>query len=537
MNLRSFMERRDWALALGATVAGLASGAFSAALIAVVNTALMRGELGPSRLAAIFAGLLVSKVLTNALARILLNHFAQGMLGRLCRELSRRVVATPLRQLETIGIPRILTTLTDDVAVMGGTLSNVPGLAMNAAVLGGCAIYLGWLSWPVLLAVVAFMGLGTLAYRLLVYRAFRYLKRARDTRDLLFKHFRTLTEGTKELKLHAGRRQAFLTERIEPTVEALRRDAVAAVRQHVVATSWSQAFFYALLGVVLFAAPALHMMTTEALTGYLLVILYMMNPIWGLIESWPTFARGQIAMQKVRDLGLSLSPLAGEPGDTWRGPPAEAFARLDLDGVTFGYDGDADSPGFVLGPVDFTLHRGEIVFLVGGNGSGKSTFVKVLTGLYAPTMGAIRVDGQPVSDKNRDWYCQHFSAVFSDFYLFDSLLGLDAPDLDERARRHLVRLELEHKVRMSGGVFSTTALSQGQRKRLALLVAFMEDRPIYVFDEWAADQDVHYREIFYRELLPELRARGKTVVVISHDDRYYDLGDRVVKLDYGRMAG
>jgi len=239
----------------------------------------------------------------------------------------------------------------------------------------------------------------------------------------------------------------------------------------------------------------------------------------------------------VRDLGLSLAPVATEPAVSGQGLTPAGFTRLDFDGVTFGYGGDADNPGFVLGPVDFTLHRGEIVFLVGGNGSGKSTFVKVLTGLYAPTMGTLRVDGQPVSDKNRDWYCQHFSAVFSDFYLFDSLLGLDAPDLDDRARRHLVRLELEHKVRMSGGVFSTTALSQGQRKRLALLVAFMEDRPIYVFDEWAADQDVHYREIFYRELLPELRARGKTVVVISHDDRYYDLGDRVVKLDYGKITG
>ena len=141
-----------------------------------------------------------------------------------------------------------------------------------------------------------------------------------------------------------------------------------------------------------------------------------------------------------------------------------------------------------------------------------------------------------VDDKSREWYSQHFSAVFSDFYLFDDLLGLTGADLDGRARRHLTRLELDRKVRVEGGVFSTTALSQGQRKRLALLVAFMEDRSIYVFDEWAADQDPHYREIFYRELLPDLRARGKTVVVISHDDRYYNLGDRVIRLDYGTIA-
>lgn len=537
MNLRAFMDRRGWLLATAATVAGLASGVTSAALIALVNTALTHGEIDRRLVGAAFAGLLVGKVLTNAVARVWLNAFALRMVSRLFDELTRKILATPLRHLEAVGIPRIQTALTDDVPTIGMTLNTIPALAINLAVLGGCALYLGWLSWPILLAVLVFVALGAGAYRIMIFRAFRYLRRARDTRDTLFRHFRTLTEGMKELKLHAGRRHAFLTERIEATVDALRRDSITGLRHHVVATSWSQGLFYALLGVVLFAAPILRVTSTETLTGYLLVILYMMNPIWSVIESWPNLVRGRIALQKVHELGLSLSPPAAAATDAGREPSADEFASLDFDGVTFGYGGDADNPGFVLGPLDFSLRRGEIVFLVGGNGSGKSTFVKVLTGLYAPTVGAIRLDGQAISDKNREWYSQHFSAVFSDFYLFEDLLGLRGPDLDGSARRHLIRLELEKKVRVDGGAFSTTALSQGQRKRLALLIAFMEDRPIYVFDEWAADQDAHYREIFYRELLPELQARGKTVVVISHDDRYYDLGDRVVKLDYGRIAG
>ncbi len=164
--------------------------------------------------------------------------------------------------------------------------------------------------------------------------------------------------------------------------------------------------------------------------------------------------------------------------------------------------GDDASESFVLGPLDLSLRPNELVFLVGGNGSGKSTLMKVLTGLYPPTRGAIRLNGQLIDDKNREWYSQHFTAVFSDFYLFDSLLGLDGMEVDERARQSLVRLELDTKVRVEGGRFSTIALSQGQRKRLALLTAFLEDRPIYVFDEWAADQDAHYRDIFYRQILP-----------------------------------
>jgi putative ATP-binding cassette transporter len=151
-------------------------------------------------------------------------------------------------------------------------------------------------------------------------------------------------------------------------------------------------------------------------------------------------------------------------------------------------------------------------------------------------VGAIRLDGLAITDKTREWYCQQFSAVFSDFYLFDSLLGLRGDDLDARAHRHLVELELDAKIQIRDGAFSTTALSQGQRKRLALLTAFLEDRPIYVFDEWAADQDPHYREIFYTRLLADLKARGKTILVISHDDRYYHLADRIVKLEYGRLV-
>ena len=266
------------------------------------------------------------------------------------------------------------------------------------------------------------------------------------------------------------------------------------------ATGWSQFLFYACLGALVFTIPRLPDVTTETLTGYLLVTLYMMSPVWGLIESWPTFARGRIALGKVRDLGMSLSPMVGEEIV----PPAtvEPFVRLDLDAVVFAYGDDADNSGFVLGPVDVGLARGEVVFLVGGNGSGKSTFVKVLTGLYPPTVGSVRLNGQLIDDKNRDWYRQHFSPVFSDFYLFDGLLGLGGDDLDARAQQQLVRLGLDRKVRVERGRFSTTALSQGQRKRLALLTAFLEDRPVYVFDEWAADQDVHYREIFYLRSFP-----------------------------------
>lgn len=536
MSLLRFVPVRSWLVATVAVVAGLFGGAFSAALIALVNTALNDPTRSRRFLAVCFFGLVIGRAAANGAARLLLNHFTQQALSDVSRNLSRRVLATPLRQLESVGIPRILATLTHDIPVIGWAAQNIPALAMNVAVIGGVAIYLGWLSWPSLVGLGLFIVVGSLGYRILISRAFQYLQRARDTRDVLFQHFRALTEGVKELKLHTARREAFLADRIAVATDALRRDALAGVRRHIVADTWNQVLFYGLVGGMLFAAPAVQSLDNNTVTGYILALLYVMTPVWGVMEAWSVFAQARISVKKVHELGLALDGGGAESAEIRAADAGYAWKRLELEGVTFTYPPDSDGRAFVLGPIDFSIRQGELVFLIGGNGSGKSTLMKVLTGLYSPGLGAIRLNGASISDKNRDWYCGHFSAVFTDFYLFDSLLGLDSPDLDARAGRVLEELELDGKVQISGGAFSTTALSQGQRKRLALLTAFLEDRSIYVFDEWAADQDPHYREIFYTRLLPELKTRGKTVIVISHDDRYYHLGDRIVKLEYGRLV-
>ena len=535
MSILELLPVRSRLLAVAAVLAGLISGAFSAGLLAFINNSLNSPDLLKALFIGSFAGLLFGKVLANGVARLLLNHFTQETLAELCRELSRKVIETPLPKLERVGIPRIFTTLTDDVAWIGWAAQNIPTFAMNVAVLTGCAVYLGWLSWQVLIGMTAVIAVGSLLYRILVRRAYKYLKLARDTRDVLFQHFRGMTEGIKELKLHAGRREAFLTERIATATQALRQDALAGVLHHTVADSVSQLIFYALVCGTIIATTALPNLGHEVRTGYVLALLYIMSPVWGLMESWPIFARARIALEKVKDLGISLGGSDTTPLKV-ESEPARPWKRIDLEGVTYAYPADNGERAFVLGPIDFSLRPGELIFVVGGNGSGKSTFIKVLTGLYSPHRGIIRLDGESVAEKNRENYRRYFSAVFSDFYLFDSLLGLRRPDLDTCASQYLVKLELDAKVQILEGVFSTTALSQGQRKRLALLTAFMEDRPIYVFDEWAADQDPHYREIFYKKLLPELKGRCKTIVVISHDDRYYHLADRIVKLDYGTVA-
>jgi putative ATP-binding cassette transporter len=279
--------------------------------------------------------------------------------------------------------------------------------------------------------------------------------------------------------------------------------------------------------------PTVTTIDAKTLTGFALALFYMLIPLGDIIILYPTIARANIAMDKINSLGLSLT--AAKLEEDSQPPRPLSFTKIELRGITHSYHRESDNKSFTLSPMDLTFHAGELVFLVGGNGSGKTTLAKLICGLYTPESGEVRLNDEPVTDQTRDRYRQLFSVIFSDFYLFENLLGLAAEELDARAEAYIKQLQLHHKVQIQDGALSTIELSQGQRKRLALLTAFLEDRPFYIFDEWAADQDPFFRDVFYLHLLPELKAKGKTVLVISHDDRYYSLGDRIIKLDYGKI--
>ncbi|MGE8487966.1 MAG: cyclic peptide export ABC transporter, partial [Paraburkholderia nemoris] len=262
-----------------------------------------------------------------------------------------------------------------------------------------------------------------------------------------------------------------------------------------------------------------------------MIFLYMIMPIEGLLSAIPNLSTARVALERVEQVNAEL-PIE----QTIAAPQATAFESIVLEGVTHRYFREKENDVFTLGPVNLSFRPGELVYLIGGNGSGKTTLAKMLVGLYTPESGRILLNGKEVDEAQRDAYRQHFSVVFSDFFLFDTLLGIRLDNVDAAAHALLEDLQLAHKVKIENGVFSTLELSQGQRKRLALLVSYLEDRPFYLFDEWAADQDPLFKDVFYRRLLPELKAKGKTVVVITHDDRYFHLADRYIKLDFGQVV-
>jgi len=536
MKLLSFLIRYSPRSVVLAVVAGVISGASNAGLLALF-TAALRGE-HYSKLALVwsFVALCLFLPLTRFVSEVLLTRLAQGALYDLRMQLSRQIMAAPLRHFEDVGVHRLMTALTDDIPVITNTLVAVPLLCINVTVVIGGLVYLGWLSGVALGAVLCFMALGIFSYQLPINKATRTFRQAREDGDRLFGHFRDLTGGIKELKLHRRRREAFLTEVLHSTAASLRQKNIKGMTIYTAAASWGQSLVFLVVGIVLLALPMVYEMSGQVLMGYVITLLYLMTPLQLIMNTTPALSRASIALKKVEDLGLTLAAKGTEDAPQELPDTVSSWLSVELSGVAHTYRRENEKENFMLGPIDMTLLPGEIVFLVGGNGSGKTTLSKILTGLYVPEEGEIRLNGTPVTDENREYYRQHFSMVFSDFHLFESLLGLERPNIDEHAKEYLTQLQLDHKVEVKDGVLSTTELSQGQRKRLALLTAYLEDRPIYIFDEWAADQDPLFKEVFYYRLLPELKGRGKTVIAISHDDRYYHVADRIIKLDYGKLA-
>lgn len=524
--LRHLLAESHATLAL-AVVASLVNGAATAGLLALLNDLLvLDGSPGMSVLLS-YPALLFAIFASGVLAQVLLVGLAADVAARLRILLARQVLALPLARLETLGVNRLYATLTQDVTAVSNAWIALPILSFHVAILLGGVVYLAWLSPALLLFTLVWFALGIAVYQWIARRGQALLRSYRGKQDDLFARFETLLRGTKELKLDRGRRDFFLARSLEPTVDELRGLQSDAFRAWAVGTNWASVLTFVVIGLVLgLGALALGAESSVA-TGFVVAILFLRAHVGGALGAAPALAQGDVALGKIQELGL------GEAGSDRSPPPPRPgeWSSLVLRGAEYQYKGE----GFRLGPVDLELRPGELVFVTGGNGSGKSTFAKLLTGLYEPSCGEVRVDGEPIPPARREWYAAHFSAVFSDFFVFDELQPGSDGDADQRARDHLARFELSAKVGVEDGRVSTTKLSLGERKRLALIAAYLQDRPIVVLDEWAADQDVRFKDMFYREILEDLVQRGKTVVVITHDDRYFGLAHRLVRLEDGRF--
>ncbi|MBW4507963.1 MAG: cyclic peptide export ABC transporter [Scytonematopsis contorta HA4267-MV1] len=529
MNLISFLLQTSRAAIIIVFFTAVISGFSSIFLIALINEAVNKKGTVSSFQIWTFIGLLAVSFITNFITQVLLAEIAETSIYKLRLRLSTKILSCPLQHLEELGSNRLLATLTHDTGSIAMGVSSLPFFLINITVIIGCLVYLIWLSQLVFLVTVITFALGTILVQFLFWIIVKFDKLAREEQDSLFKDFRSIIDGVKELKLHRYRQNTFLSEYLQKTAASLLNYRVAASKFFAIATSYGELQQLILLALVVFALPQVLPVNNQLFSGYVLTLTYLTRAVQTIVQNLSIFSQANVALQKIDKLGFVLSEQA-EDSLLLQFPSGSSSYQIDFIQLTHSYHNKGKQNNFEIGPIDLTINSGELVFIVGKNGSGKSTLAKLITGLYIPEKGKILLNGQPITDQNREAYRQLFTAIFSDFYLFNRILGLNLKNLDDKAYSYLKKFGLNHKVEVHDGIFSTIDLSQGQRKRLALLIAFLENRPIYLFDEWASDQDPYFREIFYKEILMELKAMGKIVLVISHDDRYFYLADKIVKL-------
>ena len=539
-HLLAFYRRESGAPLQPALVAIVLAGVGQGMLMALANLGAESAEFTTQRMVLLVCYVVAMVLYLGGLRRALRAGFvlSEQALERVRVRLSTRLLQADLAYVERHAGTGRFTPLQQDTRLIADAMTQALYGLQSLALFAVSSVYMAWKD-PTTFGLVALVFVVVLPKLMRNYhRTTEETRQSAEREGAFFGLFGDLVQGFKEAKLNRARSEAIQA--------GLARRALQAhaprhqVNQRTVDDlQFSNGIFYVLLAVLVFVLPEFASTRHDKVEQTLSTVLFLMGPLTMFATTLPMLARAEAAVAGLYALEAEVDAAAhGRATEADLAPdaaPTLEFTTLGLHGAGFHYTDAEGEVTFRSGPHELEIRRGELVFIVGGNGSGKSTLLKLLTGLYAPLEGELRLDGRTVDASLRPVYRELFSIVFTDFHLFDRLYGLDHVDPAE-VQRWLTVMGLEHKTRFEDGRFTQTSLSTGQRKRLAFIVAVLRDKPVCILDEVAADQDPEFRRRFYRELLPGLRERGTTVIVVSHDDAYFDCADRLIRLQDGRIV-
>ncbi|ATF91809.1 ABC transporter ATP-binding protein YojI [Cedecea neteri] len=506
----------------------LASAALGIGLIAFINQRLI--ETPDITLAVLpeFLGLLLLLMAVTLGSQLALTTLGHHFVFRLRSEFIKRLMDTDVERVEQLGSAALLAGLTSDVRNITIAFVRLPELVQGIILAIGSAAYLAWLSPKMLGVTTVWLVITIVGGYLLVARVYKHMAQLREIEDKLYHDYQTVIEGRKELALNRERAERIYEDTYTPHAADYRNNIIRADTYHLSAVNWSNIMMLGAIGLVFYMANSLGWSDTNVAATFSLTLLFLRTPLLSAVGALPTLLSAQVAFNKLNKFQLAPYDAAFP-----RSKAAGNWQQLEMRDVVFQYGDNS----FSVGPLNLTIKRGELLFLIGGNGSGKSTLAMLLTGLYQPVSGAIYLDGQRVETQVQDDYRKLFSAVFTDVWLFDRLLGPQGkPANPELINSWLERLKMSSKLELDNGTILNLKLSKGQRKRVALLLAIAEERDIILLDEWAADQDPHFRREFYQVLLPLMQQMGKTVFAISHDDHYFIHADRLLEMRQGQLS-
>jgi putative pyoverdin transport system ATP-binding/permease protein len=535
MVLVDFIQRADGRQIRSMLALTVVAGFANAVLVVVVNLAAGQVAQGARPGVWMWLAFVAAFVLYYLCDRVALLR-ANAIIERLLRDLRISVVAklrrSELPTVERLGRGQLYNLVAQETNQLSVAFPLLIESFQQAVLLAASLIYLGYLSMAALGVFVVAVSLGILGYQ-------QFNSQLRETMNELGAHQARMVDavgdiidGSKQLRLNTRHSDSVFAEfgKLSQSAHLLQCKVGEHWSSMILLTSF---VIYFMLGVVAFLFPQYIGGHSTIVFQLVPTLLFCIGPLTRIVAQSPMFLRADVGLSSILAVlrQLDLAPGIDPEQARAEGVRYLDFATIDYKGLCYSYRDSAGVATFVSGPLDLHVARGDALFLVGGNGGGKSTALRLMTGLYPAEAGEIRVDGAPV---HMGGFRELFSAIYADFHLFDRLYGLEGVD-PAQVTRLIAEMGLQDKVRYEDGRFSDLNLSTGQRKRLALIVALLEDRPVYVFDEWSAEQDVHFREQFYTVILPGLKQRGKTVIVVTHDDRFWHLADRVVKLDLGKV--
>lgn len=479
-----------------------------------------------------FGILVLLYLAASTLSQMMLARIGHGFIFDMQAQMLKQILDSPEIQLQITGKPKILASLSNDIRSMSIAFARLPELIQGILFVTACSIYLIWLS-PKLFAVTALlMALMIFISNIMVRRHYRYFSLKRQAEDKLYQHYDTGLSGHKELSLNRYRAERFYQEDFLPEAGRKRDYHILADVYHVFAVNWGNTVMLAAVGIVFYLSAYLSWASLPEAATISMTILFMRGPLTSAIGALPTLLQSQVAVKALENLNL---PAFQTSFHTNHPLPAD-WQTIRFENLTYSYPAQGGQI-FSLEPTNLTLKRGETIFLIGANGSGKSTLSMLLSGLYTPASGKIYLDNTEITASNLSAYRQLFSSVFTDFHLFEQLVdGMGADASETLTRQWLEHLQLTEKAKIEQARILNTKLSQGQKKRLGLLAAALENRSILILDEWAADQDPQFRRTFYEHLLPLLKQQGRTIFAISHDDKYFRHADRILSMKQGKLT-
>ena len=517
----------------------LIGGVSGYAILASIVAGGQAADKGTSNLwsAALFVVALLLFVQTQHYILITTTAEIQAIIHKLRVRLMDYVRRSELLPLEAIGRAEIVAAITRETATLTQAANAFPFAVQAALLILLVAVYVAYELLLAFLLGAVIVGVGAALFYAKNRQLTIEMQEAHARENQLFDRLTDLLDGFKEVRLNSARSD----DLFDDIVEVSRAAANIKIRtqsetfKRLVAL---QSSLYALLGAAAFVVPVFTASQSGSVTKTITALVFIVGACSGLIQSIPIVSAANEAADSIQRLEARLLRIA-QASEALIGERRKRFEKIEVRDVEFSYVDKWSDTFFKVGPIHFTLEPGDLVFITGGNGSGKSTFLKLLAGLYTPEKGEIVFDGIHVTDRTRQTYRELISAVFPDFHIFQQLYGI--PDLDpDEVERLLAEFRLIDKTGIVERHFRTVDLSSGQRKRLALIVSLLEKRPILLLDEWAADQDPEFRRKFYYDLLPALTQAGATVVAITHDERYInelDVPARRLRMDEGRFVG